>query len=985
MQCVARHTRGLAFVFAMMPCTVWAQSSSISGVVTDSSGAVLPGVTVDASSPALIEGTRTAVTDSSGRYAIVELRPGTYALTFTLTGFSVVKRENIELGAGFAANISAQLKLGALEETITVSGATPVVDVQSVTRQRVISKDVIDAIPTGKSWSQLSILTVGVTSSTSDVGGSAGEQQNALAAHGGAQGDKVVEMDGMRLGLLLGDTSSTGVSSNDASTQEVTVEVGASSAESAGGGVRVNVIPKEGGNRFSGLVFGNFANKSMTASNFTDKLKAQGVRAPDRVNKIYDSSFALGGPIKRDTLWFFTAHRVWGYQNLRADAFYEGNPFDYAYDPDPNRQAYDDQELRSHNLRLTWQVNAKNKLAVYYDNQPRCTCHWTVSATRAGEASPVQDLPWNWYGTVSYTATVSSRLMFSAGFSNLSTNWTRLPQDDGVQVDPTTGRLTSEGYGVTDTATGITYRAFGAPFNYNISETRNWRASVNYVTGSHQMKFGATLVEGERLVENWMTANDTQLILNNGRPIAIRKYATPYDQRENLEADLGLFAQDTWAMKRLTLNLGVRFDYMNQSVPAQEARAGTWVPARQWGKIANVPNWKDIEPRLGLVYDVFGTGKTALKATVNRYVQQSATSFAASVNPITTSINSATQNWTDTNGDFIPQPNELSGAHSPGPVGSPTVASVIDDAIRAGWGVRRNNWEYSLGVQHEILPRVGADVSYFRRVQGNFTSTDNLAVTPADFQEFCVTVPTDSRLPTSGQRICGLYDVVPSKAGQVNNFVTSNESSEARTEVWQGVDLNVNARIGTKLFAQGGISTGRYEFSNCQAIDNPGQFVNGYITNAGTANTATYSQYCSWDTPFTTQYKVMAGYTLPWDLQVSVALQSLPGREIQANWSATNASISPSLGRNLAGSSTYTVALVEPGTLFGDRLNQIDLRFSKLMTVKGQGRLRLMADVYNALNASPVITVNTTYGPNWQRPTQVLVGRFLKVGAQFDF
>jgi len=146
----------------------------------------------------------------------------------------------------------------------------------------------------------------------------------------------------------------------------------------------------------------------------------------------------------------------------------------------------------------------------------------------------------------------------------------------------------------------------------------------------------------------------------------------------------------------------------------------------------------------------------------------------------------------------------------------------------------------------------------------------------------------------------------------------------------------------------------------------------------------TPTQYCEWTTPFQTQYKLIAGHTFPWDIQASVAFQSIPGREIQANWAATNAAIAPSLGRNLAGSTTYNVALVEPGTMFGDRINQVDLRLSKLLRT-GSRRIRLMADVYNALNASPVVTLNSTYGPNWQRPTQILVGRFLKVGAQLDF
>ena len=249
-----------------------------------------------------------------------------------------MRREGIELAPAFAANVSVPLSVGNLEETVTVSGSAPVVDVQSVLQQRLVPKDVIDAVPTGKSWSQLGVLMVGVTSIV-DVGGSTGEQQNPLAAHGGATGDKIIEMDGMRLGLLLGTTSSTGISSNDASTQDISIDIGAISAESGGGGVRVNVIPKEGGNRYSGSLAGNFANKSMTSSNFSEELRLKGVRAPDRVKLSYDYSGALGGPLKRDKLWFFTAQRWWGYQNLQSNAFYENNPVDYLYDPstDPDK------------------------------------------------------------------------------------------------------------------------------------------------------------------------------------------------------------------------------------------------------------------------------------------------------------------------------------------------------------------------------------------------------------------------------------------------------------------------------------------------------------------------------------------------------------------------------------------------------------------------------------------------------------------------
>ncbi len=360
MRKIANYLAVALCAVALAPVHLMAQGSSIVGVVTDTTGAILPGVTVEASSPALIEGTRTAITDSNGRYAIVELRPGTYTVLFTLPGFSTVRREGVELTAAFAANVPAQMRVGAVEESLTVAAPSPVVDLQNVVSQRLVSREVLESVPSGKSWSQVGVLMVGISSSLTDVGGSAGENQNPMTAHGGAANDKIIEMEGLRLGLLAsgGSYSSTGISANDAATQELSFEIGAISAETSGGGVRVNIIPREGGNRFSGSLFGNFANESLTSDNFTgvEKFQRAGVTAPDRVKQIYDTSGALGGPIVRDRLWFFTSQRAWGFQNYRADAFYEVNPIDYIWDyapapagagltPERDFQAYDDQEL----------------------------------------------------------------------------------------------------------------------------------------------------------------------------------------------------------------------------------------------------------------------------------------------------------------------------------------------------------------------------------------------------------------------------------------------------------------------------------------------------------------------------------------------------------------------------------------------------------------------------------------------------------------
>ena len=787
-----------------IPSLALAQSSSIAGLVSDASGAVLPGVTVEASSPALIEGSRVVTTDGSGRYTISELRPGTYTVTFTLAGFTTIKREGIELTAAFAANIPAQLKVGSLEESVTVSGATPVVDIQNVVKQRLVTADVLEAVPSGKSWSQVGVLTVGVSSSLTDVGGSAGENQNPMSAHGGSTTDKVIEMDGLRLGLLTGGSAyaSTGISANDASTQELSFEIGANSASSGGGGVIVNIVPKEGGNRFAASLFGNFSTNALTSNNFyasdgvtpLPKFKATGALAPDAIKQIYDSSATLGGPIAQNKLWFFTAQRWWGFQNYKTSAFYEANPIDYKLDfaaspigsglaPTPDQRAYDDQKLQSHNLRLTWQANSKNKLGFYYDYQPRCTCHWQVSSTRTGEASFVQNLPLNFQATVTHSWTISNKLLFTAGAGNLSARWTTLPQTDRVPVDPATGKLVSLGFGVNDSGTGISYRADGAPFNTNFSATRSFRAALAYVTGSHNIRLGFNLVNGPIDIPTWMTDGDVRLNFSNGIPNSITRYATPSDSKDELNADLGVFLTDTWTIKRLTANVGIRFDYLNESVLPQHFDAGTWVPARDYPGQSNVPDWKDIDPRFGLVYDVFGKGKTALKASLSRYVAVEATGTAQANNPINTFRASSTQTWVDpacnaTTGcagwdGTVPSlatiVTQLTGSQSPGVVGSPVVSSVTDPTLLSGWGKRRFNWETSFGVQQQLMPRVSADVSYYRRKQGNFTGTDNLNASPSDYTPFCVTVPadaTDSRLPTPGSQICGLYDLTPDRAGE---------------------------------------------------------------------------------------------------------------------------------------------------------------------------------------------------------------------------
>ena len=323
-------------MFVLLPALASAQSgSSIAGVVKDSSGAVLPGVTVEAASPALIEKVRTVVTDGDGQYKIVGLVPGAYSVTFTLTGFNTVKREGIELTSSFTATVNADLRVGSLQETITVTGETPTVDIQNVVQQRVMTRDVISAIPAGtKSVASIGVLIPGVTTQTQDVGGTA-FSATAIAIHGSRFNEQQLLYDGVfyNHGAGSGGNFNT-IVPNDATVQEVSLEVGGTSAESPNGGLRTNIIPRDGGNTFKGFFFGSFTNNKLQADNLNDSLRALGLVSVPKVTRIYDIDPAFGGPLRKDKLWFYGSIRKQNSQQTVADRYVNLTPAAPAYTPD---------------------------------------------------------------------------------------------------------------------------------------------------------------------------------------------------------------------------------------------------------------------------------------------------------------------------------------------------------------------------------------------------------------------------------------------------------------------------------------------------------------------------------------------------------------------------------------------------------------------------------------------------------------------------
>src|SRR6266850_3334823 len=342
----------LACFALLVPATVWGQADtgSIAGVVRDASGAVMPGVTVEAASPALIERVRAVTTDNQGLYRIVDLRPGLYTVTFTLPGFSTFRRDGIDLTTGFTATVNADLRVGAVAETVTVSGVAPVVDVQNVQQQTTITRATLDAIPTSRRPAQLLTMIVGAdTGGTNfhDVGG-VGSDRGFFGVHGQRADDMTYNFAGMDSRVFSGG----GFQYNPHTFEEVVVETSAGSAEATTGGVQINIIPKDGGNRFTARRSTEITGPSLTSDNLTDDLRSRGLTAAPSVRKYYDVGGGLGGPIKRDKLWFFGASRGEDRSLYQVGNYYNKRQGTLFYEPDLSRPAYNRDYSTDYSLRL---------------------------------------------------------------------------------------------------------------------------------------------------------------------------------------------------------------------------------------------------------------------------------------------------------------------------------------------------------------------------------------------------------------------------------------------------------------------------------------------------------------------------------------------------------------------------------------------------------------------------------------------------------
>ena len=961
---------------AMISCAVFfipanaraQQRASIVGVVQDSTGAVLPGVTVEASSPDLIEQVRTAITDGNGRYSIIDLRPGTYAVTITLPGFRSVKRAGIVLEGAFAAQVNGTLQVGQVEETVTVTGASPIVDTQSTQNQAVLNRQVLDVLPAARTMQGGAALVPGVSFYSQGF-------VSTMSIHGSATADQHIYYDGMNIGQNLTGTGSqaNGVAVNELAQTELVYDAGSQSAENALGGVRMDSIPKEGGNNFSGVFRAIGSRGSLQSDNITPALRPF-ISVNTQLDYSYDANAVVGGPIRRNRLWFLVAQRVSRTNTLVAFPARVLPGF-----PDGTQVPSGGFVVPHETVRLTAQLSPRNKLVwAFYKSQAgtqrfdvgcAATSNNVVSCT-APEAAYALPQPLQYASQAKWTSPRTSRFLLEVGQSLAvqTFNFSYQPENGALDVQ---NRNSSTGLRTVASST--------APYHY-FSRIWNTVANASYVTGSHNIKTGVNFQSGHQTSQIEPHGDVSVLIfVNNAAGVATPSTATvlstPYTRRENLNANLGIFAQDKWTLKRLTVSYGGRYDYFNASTPRQSASAGRFISAAaaaaraDIAPVACLPCWNDWAVRGGASYDLLGNGKTALKASIGKFLGQQALGLATNTNPL--AGQNDTRQWIDRDGNGHvldaagnPQFNEL-GVTSNNNFGLPGIGGTQFDPTLP----RPTNWEESVSVQHQLLSRMSVTAGYYHRTFQHIQYTKNTLVDPAtDYTPFDITVPRNPNLPGGGGQVITMYNLNPAKRGVVNNVLTY---SDKNSRVYDGFEVSVNARLG-RGFVFGGITTERSATDNC---DGPATTT----VNAAGSNPNNY-RFCAQTPPFQTLYKGSAAYTLPWDVQVSGSFQARPGISIGSTYTFNSAAA----GIAITGGGNLSVQVVDPTTQYYDYVKTMDLRVSKAIRLGGR-RLQLFTELFNVPNTATILTVNETVGPSYFNPQAITQGRRAQFGAQIDW
>ncbi len=929
------------------------QGATLDGTVTDEQGGVLPGVTVTIAGPTLIGGSRVTLTGDGGRYQFRNVPPGTYAVSFELSGFAKLSREDIRLSVATTTTVDAQMKVGGLEETITVTGESPVVDVRSTVTQTNIDQDLYEAVPTGRNPWVMAGLVPGVVTGRLDVGGTEGMQQYAVEVFGSADSQKTFGIDGLKTNWPGGNGGATMQYYDFGMYEEYNFQTASGTAESDVAGVYMNMVTKSGGNDFSGSAVAYYMSDATQGTNIDDDLRArlglqpgqQTGAAGNPIDISYDFNGTLGGPIVQEKAWFFGSYRHW-----RLDQFQIG-----ALNPDGS-QAIDDNRIRNVMGKVTYQINPDVRTFFMFNKNWKDRFHRRDSPYLfvTDQAASLQDQPAQNF-VFNYNQILGTSTFLDARFGRM---WGTFPNRYQAEVQPDDIAIRDV---VRFTRVNAAEQNFENPnyrnqFNVTLSQFRD-----NVLGGSHDFKFGVQFSQ-ERMEYLRDRNGDLMLELRDGVPFQAQLSNTPVrsDHRINTWA---AFAQDSWVVGgRLTINLGVRLDGIHGWVPEQSSPAGTFVGERSFPERDNTPDWPiNVAPRFGLSYDLFGDGKTALKSYYGRFYNQIGSEIPEAVNP--NAFSTANVVWNDLNRD---------GTLAPGPsgsfLGSPELgpftgfvggATTVFDSDSN----RPYSEEINVGIDHELRTNLSVSASYHRRQHRNGLGIRDRARPPSAYTPQTRTY--DDPVDGPGQTIT-IYNLDPALRATRDRILTNVDELESN---YNGVHFQMTKRMSDRWQLLTGLTLQKHEgFWHEGTVTNPGLYD---FNNPNTLLNRNGARIFT-DIPWV--LTVSGSYLFPHDIMLAGKYTGRDGDPLRRTGTF----------RDLTQSSE-TVELVPRGTDRTETVSQfVDLRVSKTFEVGG-ARIEGSLDVFNLLNANHVLLQTESIGSTWGRPSRILAPRIFRFGIELTF
>ncbi|HEV8394576.1 MAG TPA: TonB-dependent receptor [Vicinamibacterales bacterium] len=958
--------------------SAWAQGT-IEGTVRDTAARALPGASVEAVNISN-GGARTTLADSQGRYRLEELSPGLYALTFRLAGLQMLVVQRVELSSDRTLTLDAEMRAAPRQETITIVEYSPPVNTRSAVRTQDLFEDALLGIPNRRNYNSLLVVVPGVTTERNDI--VIDPLTTPFPFHGGRANEGRVLMNGIGVGsapnggapaeYLVDITNALEVSF---ATHAIDFNGGLGEVET--GGLVMNVLPRDGGNRLSGSV--SFAGNSagMQGDNIDEDLRALGLRTPLPVENAWELGGAVGGPMIRDRAFYFVSGRRQSLRRQIPGLYFNqnaGNPATLLYAADFTRPAYSDRTWENVAGRLTLQASPKHMFTLFADEQAICrACTGATSVTGfpdstiSPEAQGVGDYPAQRVQQATWTTPLTRRLLLDARFGRTAYTWGNSERDDNNR-----GLVRVTGPSSPFSSLSLTYRS--QDWADNQTELDSWHASASYVAGSHSFKAG---YQGLFAIDDRSShTNDHNVAYRLGTGFfsnQITQLIAPFTTHTRVAQASG-YIQDTWSRDRLTLHGALRFDRARSWFPEQRIEPTRFLPAGLvFPETTGVDAYADLTPRFGLAYDVTGSGTTAVKVTVGKYLEGAGTSGVyGDSNPATRLVRSTARGWNDFNFNSVPDcvlettiANGECGAINQlffGQLGGPSV----DASLLRGAGVRPSDWSVTAAAERQILAHSSVALEYHRRWFDGFTVIDNVLVGPGDFVSANVTPTFVSG--TGGQRTIGpIYIQSPTSFTRFQQIVMPADrygSQSLRTDSFD-VAFTVHTESGVRL--QGGPSTTWTSSDSCEI-------------RAAVPESAPLNPYCRVSTPGLTQLRGLATYTVPRvGVQVGAVYQNKPGPAIVQNTSAFV---------GVSGFGFVTVNAAEPGTLYGERISQLDVRAVKEIAF---GRARVLAgiDLYNAFNSSDALTYSSSIAsfltdrPGY--PTSIMTPRILRVTADLRF